>query len=87
MPTLSHNSLNNLLQICVYDTVHVVDVFGAVAKAVKKVVSVVAYTVAEFVGKIIQNRILFANLNNHSSPPHVTMFGLFQDSDYEIARD
>lgn len=69
MPTRTPNSSSNILAICVHETIRVVDVFGFVARKIKGMVQKFLSEFTEIIGKAISMKIVFANLNNHSSPP------------------
>jgi hypothetical protein len=45
------------------------DVFGRAINKIKKIVKNSFNQLTEFVGKMILMKLVFANLNNHSSPP------------------
>lgn len=69
MQTRSQNSLSNTLQICVYEAIRVADVFGPLKRIFEFVMKAASFGFT--LGKIKQFQALFANLNNHSSPPLV----------------
>ncbi len=73
MPTTTTNLLNNTLQICVYEYIQVVDIFDNIVRRIKEVVTKIYGVAIALIRKIIVNKIIFANLNNHSSPPNINI--------------
>lgn len=61
------------ISIAVHESIAVADVFGAVKSFVDKVLSVShqAFKMIAAIVKIETQKILFAGLNNHSSPPGI----------------
>ena len=75
------------LNLSVYDSIQVADVFGAVKTFVDRVQSVArsVYKVVEAIVKIAVLEVIFSGLNNHSSPPSIVFNRL--NTSKKIARN